>query len=204
MQSLRRPLVALLLVGALLVPAAAAASGYEWRDHAAPFTFEFGNHIDTHQQTLLEDGHLEGFLYITPTGEVNDDGVPIAKHGDCTKNPEGCTVGWVLHGLPTTATYCGHRMGEHPAWAIDPGDMPRQRGFTHFHWMNESDHHDGLMAGHEYDGYVLKLTAVTSFEFNHHAGFLVEPGIDVDTHANVFQTCADWPGWNDGDGGHSH
>lgn len=194
---------ALLLV--VLLPGGAGANGYEWRDHEAPFDFTFGNHIDTHQQTQLTGGgKLTGFLYVTPSEDTNDDGVPIVMHGDCTTSPETCQVGWGIKGIGMTAEYCGHVAGEHPAWAIDSGDMPRQRGFTHFHWLDETSHHDGLVQGVAYDGYLLKLTAVDTFVFNHHSEFLVTPGIDFETHANVFPTCEDWPHHGEGEGGHDH
>lgn len=191
----KRKLAALIVGLALVVaiPAAADADGYKWRDHRAPFDFEFGNHIDTHQQSKITgNGGLTGFLYITPGDAITDDGVPIAKHGDCTKDSEGCTVGWNLHGLARQAEYCGHEPGEHPAWAIDSADMPRQRGFTHFHWLNETPNPDGLEVGGIYEGQLLKLTAVETFVFDHHGEFLVEPGIDFETHANVFASCEDW------------
>ncbi len=189
---------------AMLAATGTAGATYEWRDHEAPFDFEFGNHIDTHQQSRLTGkSGLTGFLYITPGDETNADGVVIAKHGDCTTRPEGCTVGWNVKGRAMMATYCGHRMAEHPAWAIDPADMPRERGFTHFHWLGVSLHHDGLIRGRSYPGYVLKLTAVDTFVFNHHGEFLVTPGIDYTTHANIFASCEDWPGAGD-DPGHGH
>lgn len=203
----KRELAALILGMALVVaiPAVAGADGYEWRDHRAPFDFEFGNHMDTHQQSKLTGtGGLTGFLYITPGDTTTPDGAPIAMHGDCSKNPDGCTVGWELHGLPAEAEYCGHVHGEHPAWAIEPEAMPKQRGFTHFHWLNETVHHDGLVPGETYDGQLLKLTAVEAFLFSHHGGFLVEPGIDFETHANVFTACEDWPHYGEAGGDHDH
>ena len=189
----------------VLLPATVGAAGYEWRDHRAPFDFTFGNHIDTHQQSMTAgNGGLTGFLYITPGNETTDDGTPIAMHGDCSQNPTGCTVGWILHGLVTEAQYCGHVPGEHPAWAIPADDMPRQRGYTHFHWLNETPHHDGLAVGDTYSGRILKLTAVETFVFGHHGEFLVEPGIDFETHANVFAACDDWPHFGQGDDDHDH
>lgn len=169
--------IAVLLV--FLLPAGAAAGSYEWRDHAAPFDFRFGNHFDDHQQSeLTGETGLTGFLYIAPTGEAVD-GVPVVEHGTDT-------VGWGLKGIAMEATYCGHPEGEHPAWVIDPGDMPRQRGFTHFHWEGP---HENLDVGESFDGYLLKLTAVDTFWFDHHGLFLVTPGIDFETHANVYEDC---------------
>ena len=179
----RGPTVVTVLVAMLFIVGTASAS-YEWRDHAAPFDFTFGNHIDTHQQAMQTGkSGLQGFLHITPGTMTNDDVVPIVTHGDCAANPANCTVGWNISGKANTATYCGHQSGEHPAWAIDPGDMPRPRGYTHFHWLDVSPHHGGLTPGEDYDGYVLKLTAVDTFVFNHHGEFLVTPGIDYETHA---------------------
>jgi hypothetical protein len=76
-------------------------------------------------------------------------------------------------------------MGSHPEWYIDPADLPPQPGYSHFHWLNESPHAGGLVIGQTYDGYLLKLTARDTFSFEHHGGFLVTPGIDEVTHANV-------------------
>lgn len=204
---LRRPalLTVAVLAAVLFGQTGAGAAGYEWRDHEAPFDFVFENHIDTHQQSTLTGGSgLRGFLYITPSGETTEERVPIAEHGDCTGNPEGCTVGWLFRGVARTAEYCGHVAGEHPAWAIASRLMPRQPGFTHFHWLDETSHHDGLQVGEQYEGYVLELTAVDTFVFSHHGGYLVTPGIDVETHANVYPTCEDWPHYGEGGGGHDH
>lgn len=206
--AIRRQTVISLAIGLamiLAIPAVAGAASYEWRDHASPFDFEFGNHIDTHQQSMLTGKTgLTGFLYITQSGETTDDGVPVAMHGDCSQDPAACSVGWSLKGLTREAEYCGHVSGEHPAWAIDPDSMPSQRGFTHFHWLNESLHHDGLTPGQTYDGYLLKLTAVDTFVFSHGSEYLVEPGIDFETHANVYATCEDWPHFGEGGGDHDH
>lgn len=192
------------LLMVIAAAATASAKGYEWRDNAAPYDFLFDNHIDTHQQSLPADGaQLQGFLYITPSGTETDDGTPIVMHGDCSADPEACSVGWILKGLAYDAEYCGHISGEHPAWAIDPDAMPKQRGYTHFHWLNETEHHDGLDVGTTYDGYLLRLTATDTFVFDHHGEFLVTPGIDFDTHANVYAACEDWPGFGQGSG-HDH
>lgn len=202
----RSVLVVVVFLAAIVsIPAGAGATGYAWRDHEAPFDFVFANHIDTHQQTQLTgNGGLTGFLYITPGEETTEGGVPIAKHGNCSQNPEGCTVGWLLNGVARQAEYCGHVSGEHPAWAIASRQMPRQPGFTHFHWLDETPHHDGLDVGERYNGQLLKLTAVTKFVFSHHGEWEVTPGIDLDTHANVYPTCEDWPHFGHGGGGHGH
>jgi hypothetical protein len=133
--------------------------------------------------------------------------VPIAKHADCNKVGQECTVGWILDGIPIQATYLGHEEGSHPQWYIDPAALPQQPGYSHFHWLGQpehpggshggmsghsadssggmSGHSGGLQVGQVYDGYLLKLTARDTFFFEHHGGFLVTPGIDVATHANV-------------------
>jgi hypothetical protein len=161
------------------------AKGYPWRDHAAPFDFLFGNHIDTHQQSQwLDDSLLTGHFYIRFAGELTEDGIPIAKHGDCQMKGD-CTVGWVLQGIAMEAELAAHAEGEHPTWKIAAEDLPAQPGYTHFHWLNESPHAGGLTVGQTYPGILLKLTATDTFFFEHHGGFLVTPGIDYDTHANV-------------------
>jgi len=42
-------IAALLLV--MVTTTVFAGSGYPWQDRAAPYDFEFGNHIDVHQQS---------------------------------------------------------------------------------------------------------------------------------------------------------
>lgn len=174
--------VSLLLVGTGFRP----ATGYHWRDHATPFDFLFGNHIDTHQQSKIDGkDKLVGFLYIRFTGEYTEDGIPKAEHAKCAEVPDECTVGWVLKGIPISAVYMGHEHGQHPQWGVAADDLPRQPGYTHFHWLDQSEHADGLTVGETYDGYLLKLTARETFFFEHHGGFLVTPGIDYATHANI-------------------
>jgi hypothetical protein len=174
-------LLALFILGTGFKP----AEGYGWNNHAHPFDFKFENHIDVHQQSLTEDGVLVGFLYIRFTGDDTEDGYPIAKHADCAKVPDECTVGWVINGIPVSAKYKGHEKGQHPQWELDSNDLPSQPGYTHFHWLNTSEHADGLTVGETYEGYLLKLTARDTFFFEHHGGFLVTPGIDEVTHANI-------------------
>jgi hypothetical protein len=66
-----RPSISVVAVVALIAGAAVAGQGHAWRDHAAPFDFEFGNHIDTHQQSLVRNDMLQGFFYITLREEVD-------------------------------------------------------------------------------------------------------------------------------------
>ena len=80
-------------------------------------------------------------------------------------------------------------MGQHPTWCVASEDLPNEPGYSHFHWSNQSSHADGLTVGQVYDGYLLKLNAIDTFFFDHHGGFLVEPGIDQITHANIKTDC---------------
>ena len=171
-----------------------SSEGYPWQNHDAPFDFLFGNHIDTHQQTKeLGNNQLQGFFYIIFNGNEKE-GVPVATHGNCNMKPDDCTVGWKLRGIPVQATliddHGDHGEGQHhPTWCIDEDDMPNQPGYTHFHWLGQPEHPGGLTEGDTYDGYILKLTATKTFFFKHHGGFLVTPGIDYETHANVVTEC---------------
>jgi len=170
---------------------ALAGTSYAWRDHAPPFDFLFGNHIDTHQQgKVAGNGWFKGFFYIKYTGEVTPDGVAVAEHGNCPETPEICTVGWLLQGVPLQAQLVAHEEGEHPTWCVDPADLPAQPGFSHFHWIGAPAHAGAIEIGDVYDGYLLKLTAIDTFFFAHHGGFLVTPGIDTQTHANIVTDCA--------------
>lgn len=183
-------LIALLLT--LGITTAAYAAGYPWSDHSAPYDYLFGNHIDTHQQSqLMGRNQLEGFFYIQYTGnEVN--GVPEAMHANCGAQDADCTVGWKLKGVAVQATLAEHAdHGGQPVWCIDPDDMPKAPGYTHFHWEGVPEHAGGVLGDVVYDGYLLKLTAVDEFAFKHHGhdGYLVTPGIDTVTHANVVTDC---------------
>ena len=180
-------LLVLLLLG---TGTALAGTSYPWRDHARPFDFLFDNHIDTHQQgKVLGNGGYKGFFYIKYTGELTPEGVPVAEHGNCSLTPDECTVGWLLQGVPIQAEVLAHEEGQHPTWCVDPADLPAQPGYSHFHWFGPPDHAHGLEVGDVYDGYLLKLMAVDTFFFDHHGGFLLTPGIDVETHANIVTDC---------------
>ncbi len=172
----------------VLILSAGSVSGQElkFQDHSFPFDFLFGNHIDTHQESMVTNGEkLIGFFYIRFTGEQTAEGVAVATHANCAQVSEQCTVGWMLHGVPVRATLVDHQPGQHPTWFVDPADLPRQRGYSHFHWLGPPDHAHAIAVGETYDGWLLKLTAVKTFFFQHHGGFLVTPGIDAETHANI-------------------
>jgi hypothetical protein len=159
-----------------------AATGYAWRYHARPFDFLFDNHFDTHQQTkTMGQGGVQGFFYITFTGNVSPEGAPEAMHGDCNATPDECSVGWMLHGAPTRATLLDKPAGQHPIWCVAEEETLPQKGYSHFHWLGQPTHAHGLVIGQEYDGFMLKLTARDTFFFDHHGGFLVTPGIDTET-----------------------
>lgn len=182
----------LALTAAIVLATAATAfatDSYPWRDHAAPFDYEFQNHIDTHQQSLTKRGMLQGFFYITLSGDTDPStGLPIATHGNCATSG-GCSVGWVWHGVPATATLIEHGHGGHPTWCVDASDVPRARGYSHFHWDGAPEHAGGFDPGDTATGWLLRLTAIDSFLFEHHGGFAITPGIDAESHANVVTDC---------------
>jgi hypothetical protein len=186
--------LAVVAVAAMVMVAtqAVATKSYPWRNHAAPYDFEFGNAIDSHQQSLTKDGMLQGFFYIDYTGDVDaTSGLPIAEHGDCTSDDVDCEVGWVWHGVPFSAKYCGQPDNEHPQWEIDGADKYEKRGYSHFHWLDDPEHASGLEVGDRYDGYLLRLTAIDSFFFDHHGGFPITPGIDTESHYNLVDDCSE-------------
>jgi hypothetical protein len=118
-----------------------------WGDHAPPFDFLFGNHIDTHLETKLRnDGDLAGKFFIIFTGEVDpDSGLPIARHPrgamhdeDCAVDDIDCVVGWQVRAKPGEAKFLFHsgvNGNDHPVWAVDRVDIPQPGSFTHFHWI---------------------------------------------------------------------
>ena len=173
------------------------AQGRPWGNHAAPFDFYFGNNIDTHQQSQITGGSLTGFLYISYTGEYQNN-IPVARQTDCSQNPDSCTIGWSLHGIPAQATL----LSNNPRlWCVSPTLIPRQPGYTHFRWIGAPVHAHGLVAGQTYNGYLLKRTAHTSFYWlgggSGGHGHLVTPGID--SQINITTDCS--TGGNGG-GGH--
>lgn len=168
--------------------------GYPWTNHGFPFTFVFGNHIDSHQQTLLlPNGDLLGFLYITYTGEVTPTGLPVAKHPDSMTPAGERVVGWVLRGKPGHATFVHHMM-DHPLWLVaQRADIPQPGGYSHMHWLGLPAMAGMLVEGDSFDGYFLELTAVRTFAFEHGGEKIpVYPGLDLRTHLNVVSS---FPGY---------
>ncbi len=188
-------LLAAIAAAALLPLAASAAS---WRDHAQPYVFLFGNDIDTHQQTFLQErNELFGFFYIKFTGDVTSDGLRVARHVNCSSEP-GCTAGWQLNGRAATAKYLYHAMPDHPVWLIERTLIPQPGYYTHFHWLGAHP----TKAGEVKDGFLLELLALDTFCFvlggtahgrtasgngscTEIGGLKVVPGIDTSTHTNI-------------------
>ncbi len=188
---MRKKIIVLMMVSLWMLVASTsmAAGGYPWKDHAFPYTFEFGNDIDTHQQTkVLPNGELFGFFYITFTGNFTDDGFPIAKHCDADTPPNQCVAGWILRGIPCLiptcqATLVFHSANDHPIWLVNRSDIPQPGSYAHFHWLNAAN---GLLLGHDYPGYFLELQAIDTFAFSHgNESIPVTPGIDIATHVNI-------------------
>ena len=166
------------------------AGGHPWDDHNHPFNFIFGNHFDTHQQSKVNGGKdkLVGFFYIRYVGGSTD-GLSNAQHGTET-------VGWVLDGLPAYEAEVIDTSGLHPVWCLDPEDIPRPPGYTHFHWIGDPESGSDLEVEDVKDGYLLKLTAIDSFFFEH-GDFPITPGIDYVSHNNIVidengDGCADY------------
>ncbi len=153
----------LIWLAILCAATAVHAQGRPWQGHADPYTFLFGNHIDTHQETrLTNDGSLQGFFYVYWTGDVTPEGLPVAAH--CTA-PEhyaaGCFAGWRIVARPCIAEVDGceamflYHNHDHPVWLVGPrldgeGNLRGSRSrivqpgsFTHFHWLTEGSEHQG-------------------------------------------------------------
>ena len=181
------------LVLSLCSGMASAADLYPWNNHLSPYTFLFGNDIDTHQQTKLDaGGSLDGFFYIHFTGVVTKDGYPVATHVDCNANV--CTVGWTLDGKPRVATFLYQVDDDHPVFLLSRADIPEPGAYAHFHWLGSLPAPEASASG-----YVLQLTAVDTFCFIHdgadgakhgktcrdNGGVAVDPGVDIATHLNI-------------------
>ena len=174
-----------------LVTSAAVAA--EWRNHAAPFNFAFGNEIDSHQQTRqARDGSLFGFFYVRLTGVVTRDKYEVATHVDCNAYPD-CTTGWTLSGKPAHGTYLYEVGHDHPVFLVARPDIPQPGAHAHFHWLSQLAYNQAV------PGYLLELKAVDRFCFIHHGaagatpdrtcrengGVNVDQGIDIATHLNI-------------------
>jgi hypothetical protein len=204
-----RTLFMILAMSVLPVLGAGSASAADyrpWMNHAAPYGFLFGNHFDTHQQTRLKQhGELVGFLYVTFTGAVSQDGFRVATHQDCNAHP--CAVGWTLLGKPAgeLATFVYHEMHDHHTFLVDRADIPQPGAYSHFHWLGA----DPMIQGETKAGYFLELRAVDTFCFVHHEaemfnpgltceddsnnGIIVRPGTDIATHVNIVGSYPGFP-----------
>lgn len=161
---------ALLLASATAVIAAASApaawAGGGWGNHASPFDFRFGNHIDEHQESALVKGkkQLVGSLYITFTDKDGNpigtqDGLPIARHpranmGEICGQTVDCVVGWKFTGTlgpgPESAAvlnrgearylfHTGVNGDDHPVWLTNRANIPQPGpGSSHYHWITNN------------------------------------------------------------------
>jgi hypothetical protein len=192
----------LLLLGTTVARADEPDLGFIWKNHAAPFTFKFNNLIDNHQQTrLLENGRLQGFIYVQFTGEMIG-GVPVARRANCDDTTLDCRVGWEVIGVPVQGARLvqkGPRL-----WRFDEGALPADPEFVHFHWTGIPKKPCGLVIDDvSYGGYLFKRTAVTTFYWlggnpDKETGRLVTPGLDL--HSNLEGM---WTGGGMHDDGHT-
>ena len=147
MEIVRPGMIGAAALAVSLLAAPASGGDSEWRDHAPPFDFLFGNHIDTHLETKLRNnGELYGRFFIIFTGEVDESsGLPIARHPrgtmhdeDCAVDDIDCVVGWRVRAKPGAAKFLFHsgvNGDDHPVWAVDRTNIPQPGSFTHFHWI---------------------------------------------------------------------
>ena len=182
-----RRLITIAIMGSLAVAASAWADNNQtqpWNFHKNPFSFLFGNHIDTHQQMMLnKDGSLSGFLYVTRvvTNGVparTPDGTPLFAHCLVPSDYPTCQAGWTLTAYPCikeingcTATFEWHN-NDHPVWLIGDRNMVPQPGRpTHFHWLTR---------GSTMNGTVMPST-IASIENLFHVSINVDPACNVAT-----------------------
>jgi hypothetical protein len=196
------------VLAVMALSVSAWAAGPPWTNHAPPWTFLFGNHVDTHQQTRLwNNGTLGGFLYITFTGMKTPDGYPVARHCDETTPAKDCVAGWILVAKPGQATFLYHNM-DHPVWLADRTEIPQPGAYAHFHWITEDSTDPrpvpdpgcnvemamDLVPGAVCPGYFLELLAIRSFAFEHGGQQIpVDPGIDIATHVNIVSSVEACP-----------
>jgi hypothetical protein len=120
--------------------------------HDAPYDFLFGNHIDTHQRTLLRvrsggPVSLFGFFYIIFTGDTDPvSRLPVARHPrgagqdeECGVDDINCVVGWIMRGKPGEAKFLYHsgvNDDDHSVWMVNRVQIPQPGSFLHFHWIS--------------------------------------------------------------------
>jgi len=143
------------------------ASAGEWREHASFYDFRFGNHIDEHQESVLNRRamRLLGNLYVTFTDKDGNligttaDGLPIARHprsdmGEVCGQTVDCVVGWKFTGTlgpgPTSAAvlnrgearylfHAGVNGDDHPVWLTNRVNIPQPGpGSSHYHWISNN------------------------------------------------------------------
>ena len=186
---MKKTLFSLGMIVVWLISSAAVQLALPWTGHAAPFSFRFGNEIDTHQQSLvMSSKKLQGFLYIRYTGETID-GIPVAEHTNCDMMAQDCRAGWKINGIPAVGVYAGHNMENHMPQFCLGSDQVRS-GFSHFHWLGEPMMGMDLVLGESYSGYMMRLVALDTFYFRHHESLiLVSPGVDQTSHLNIVTDC---------------
>lgn len=156
-------LLAFLCIGSLMVAGSAGAAGYNWNYHQTPFTFLFGNHIDTHLATMLNsDGTLSGRFYVVRVtddngvGKTTAEGIPVFRHCMNPSDYDECQAGWDISAYPCVYEINGctamflYIKHDHPVWLIGPrertmmnetfltGDrnqVPQPGRPTHYHWL---------------------------------------------------------------------
>lgn len=195
---MRNPTIGLFVavISLWVTTSALAEENYPWLQHQRPFSYVFGNDIDGHQQTLeVRDGNLNGYLYIQYTGVVTKDNYPVATHVNCNVVGADCRVGWKVAGIPSSAKLVRQPMNDHPVFLMDRADIPQPGSYAHFHWTGMAMPMPYLAVS----GYLLELTAVSSFCFIHRdvgmamsaktcresGGLKVDRGVDIATHINV-------------------
>jgi hypothetical protein len=157
----RLVVIVVILTVSLLLAGAASDEDRYWNEHGEPFSFLFGNHIDTHQETRLyergsKSGELKGWLYVFDSGEKVGD-TPVLKHCTGPNHYEaGCVAGWQIEAKPCIeevnacrAMFLYH-FHDHPVWLLGAHvdkqgalrgsrqDIVQPGSFTHFHWLTEN------------------------------------------------------------------
>ncbi|MEJ2485816.1 MAG: hypothetical protein P8Y68_08790 [Anaerolineales bacterium] len=133
---------------------------YLWNHHAAPYDYKFGNMIDSHQQSIVDKTgtSLKGFIYIHNINDDYAEGIPTADKAHCKTQP--CMVGWLVKGVKVSAKL----MQKSPRiWLVAPEDLPKEPGYTHFHWVGSPKSPHDLVVGETYPGFLMKRIAPAPF-----------------------------------------
>lgn len=148
--------------------------------------FYFKSFIDSYIDVKKnDDGDLTGYIFIELTGVENENGIPKATlcRRDSSNN---CSIGWRIKGKPTEASILYHHKGI-PIWlAHDKNLLVPPKGYSFFHWTENTFNNNNTQIGTKSNGYIFQLVAARQFILQVYGiEVLINPGLDTYSHKNI-------------------